>query len=593
MLTRLRQLIAAPVFEDEGKTRAASLLNTALLTLLAAGALIPPALVLADPTGTTLTLVIGVVVTAMSLGLLVLTHRGHVRTASVLLSTIMFAILTVTVYVFGVTRDYSATTYFLIIVIASLLLGGRAAIVFGLLSMLVTAIVFYAELHGIIVPLKTAMGMADLIMLVTGLGATTLLLRFAVRRIDEGFARAHRSAQALAESNRELQTSHDAVQDQARDLARRTRYMEATAKVARDAASVLDLQELLTRIVTLISERFGFYHTGIFLLDPTGEWAVLQAASSEGGQRMLARRHRLRVGEEGIVGYVTGQSQPRVALDVGTDAVFFDNPDLPETRSEMALPLRARGEIIGALDVQSTEPAAFSDEDVAVLQTLADQVAVAISNARLFEQVQESLEAVHRAYGESSHEGWRKQLRTHPDLGFFRDKRGIIPVSDVWRPEMKTAPGPALSTVEGPALSTVEGPDQATPGKDGTTHLAMPVRVRGYTIGLIDARKPDDAGEWTPEEIALLGALSDQLGVALESARLYQDAQRRAARERLTSEITDRMRRTPNMDELMKTAIQELSTALGTSRIFVQLSTLPESAETGDKNATPLPPEAK
>jgi len=577
MLTRLRQVFAAPVFEDEGTTRAASLLNTTLLTLFVVAVLAPPLLVLVEPTGVTFTLLAGAIVAMLAVGLLVLTRRGRVQAASLLLSSVMFAIVTSVAYTFGIRYNYGVTAYFLVIVMAGLLMGDRAAIILGLLSMLVTVAVFYAEARGAIVFAKTAVGVADLIIVVASLGLTSLLLRFAVRGIAEGFERARRNAQGLAESNRELQASRDTLQAQARDLTRRTRYLEATAEVARDAASVLDLQKLLSRCVALVSERFGFYHAGIFLLDPAGEWAVLQAASSEGGQRMLARGHRLRVGKEGIVGHVTSQGQPRIALDVGEDAVFFENPDLPETRSEIALPLRARGEIIGALDVQSVEPEAFTEEDVAVLQTLADQVGVAISNARLFQQAEESLAAERRAYGELSGRSWRELLHTQPDLGFLRDERGILPAGDVWRPAMEAA------------LRT----GQATLRKDSATSLAMPVTVRGHVIGVIDAHKPDGAGAWTTEEITLLRTLSDQLGVALESARLYQDAQRRAARERLTGEITARMRRTPNMDELMKTTIQELSAVLGTSRIFVQLSTLPDPVEAGAKNATPPQSEAE
>jgi GAF domain-containing protein len=577
MLTRLRQALAAPVFEDEETTRTARLLNTTLLILLVVGTLVPPILVLVEPTGATLTLVAGAIMAILAVALLILTHRGRIQTASLVLSSVMFAILTASVYTFGIKHDYSVTAYFLIIVMAGLLMGGRAAIIFGLLSVLVMVGVFYAEDSGAIVPDKTAVGVADLVMVGAGLVLTALLLRFAVRASAEGFERARRNAQALAKSNRELQASRDTLQAQARDLTRRTHYLEATAEIARDAASVLDPQRLLSRCVALVSERFGFYHAGIFLLDAASEWAVLQAASSEGGQRMLARGHRLRVGKEGIVGYVTSQGQPRIALDVGEDAVFFENPDLPETRSEIALPLRARGKIIGALDVQSIEPEAFTEEDVAVLQTLADQVGVAISNARLFQQAEESLAAERRAYGELSGRSWQELLHTQPDLGFLRDERGILPAGDVWRPAMEAA------------LRT----GQAALRHDSATSLAMPVKVRGQVIGVIDAHKPDGAGAWTTEEITLLRTLSDQLGVALESARLYQDAQRRAARERLTSEVTARMRRTPNMDELMKTTIQELSAVLGTSRIFVQLSTLPDPAEAGAKNATPPQSEAE
>jgi GAF domain-containing protein len=566
MLTRLRQVLAAPVFEDESTTRAASLLNTTLLILFVVSVVAPPMLVLAEPTGATFTLLVGAIVAVLAVGLLVLTRRGRVQAASLLLSSVLFAILTSVVYTYGIRYNYGVTAYFLAIVMAGLLMGGRAAIILGLLSMLVTVAVFYAEGRGAIVFAKTAVGVADLIIVVASLGLTSLLLRFAVRGIAEGFERARRNAQALAKSNRELQASRDTLQAQARDLTRRTRYLEATAEVARDAASVLDLQKLLSRCVALVSERFGFYHAGIFLLDPASEWAVLQAASSGGGQRMLARGHRLRVGKEGIVGYVTSQGRPRIALDVGEDAVFFENPDLPETRSEIALPLRARDEIIGALDVQSVEPAAFTEEDVAVLQTLADQVGVAISNARLFQQAEESLAAERRAYGELSGKSWKELLHTQPDLGFLRDGRGILPAGDVWRPAMEAA------------LRT----GQAALRNDSATSLAMPVKVRGQVIGVIDAHKPDGAGAWTTEEITLLRTLSDQLGVALESARLYQDAQRRAARERLTGEITDRMRETLDVDTVLQTAVREMRQILDLAEAEVRLGIGPASGKTGD-----------
>jgi GAF domain-containing protein/HAMP domain-containing protein len=350
------------------------------------------------------------------------------------------------------------------------------------------------------------------------------------------------------------------VADRTRDLERRTHYLEATAEVAREAVSVLDLHELLSRVTALISQRFGFYHTGLFLLDPSGEWAVLQAASSEGGQRMLASGHRLRVGRKGIVGYVTGRGEPRIALDVGADAVFFDNPDLPDTRSEMALPLRARGEIIGALDVQSKEPEAFSGEDAAVLQTLADQVAMAISNARLLQQAEEGLEAERRTYGELSRQAWDEMLRARPDLGYRYNEEGVVPLAG--HPQ-------SPSERRGDDSERVSEPVEELP------ELGLPVRVRGRVIGTINAHKPGGAGEWTAEEVTLMETLTDQLGVALESARLYQDTQRRAARERLTGQVTARMRETLDMETVLKTAVQEVREALGLPEVIVRLTTQP------------------
>jgi GAF domain-containing protein len=351
------------------------------------------------------------------------------------------------------------------------------------------------------------------------------------------------------------------VQQRTSDLARRARYLEATSEVARAAAGLLDLEQQLARVSTMISERFGFYHTGIFLLDPTRKWAILQAVSSKGGKRMLARGHRLRVGEEGIVGYATAYNLPRIALDVGEDAVYFDNPDLPETRSEIALPLRARGEIIGALDVQSREPDAFSDEDVSALQTLADQVAVAISNARLFQQAQDSLEAQRRAYGELSLQAWRELLRGRPSLGFLRNQQGLTPTEYLWRPEMDTALRTGTSALD----------------QDGAQRLAVPIKVSNHVIGVIDARKPDDAGIWGPEEVALMETLSEELGLALEGARLHEDTQRRAARDRLMSDIVTRMRETLDMEVVLQTAIRDIGQALNIAEVEVRMGHSPSS----------------
>ena len=185
-------------------------------------------------------------------------------------------------------------------------------------------------------------------------------------------------------------TQQLAVQNESLQL--RGRQLQTVAEVARSIVSTREVDTLLNQVTRLVSDRFGFYHTGIFLLDENGEYAVLRAANSEGGRRMLDRRHRLRVGQVGIVGYVTGSGEPRIATDVGEDAVYFNNPDLPDTRSEMALPLKLGGVTIGALDVQSRESNAFSEEDVTLFTTLADQISVAIENANAYEISQQTVE---------------------------------------------------------------------------------------------------------------------------------------------------------------------------------------------------------
>ncbi|MCJ7433531.1 MAG: GAF domain-containing protein, partial [Anaerolineales bacterium] len=212
------------------------------------------------------------------------------------------------------------------------------------------------------------------------------------------------------------------------ESSKRAQQFEAITKVARAISATQNLQVLLPQISRVISEQFGFYHVGIFLNDPTNQIAMLGAANSEGGQRMLARRHQLKIGAQGIVGFVTGTGQSRIALDVGDDAVFFNNPDLPNTRSEMALPLMIADKIIGALDVQSTESNAFSNEDLEVLSMLADQVSVAIQNARLFDQTKKALaesEATSRQY---LRESWSRISSEHKLTGYRYTASGASPL---------------------------------------------------------------------------------------------------------------------------------------------------------------------
>jgi GAF domain-containing protein len=453
-------------------------------------------------------------------------------------------------------------SFLLILPVLSGLFFGRRVGVIALVLAAVTLVAFgWAFASGVLViPQEQMAAVTDVgswlsRILIFVLLALLLLLpeSFLFQRLVDSLTRSQELTQELDAQRANLE---QVVADRTADVARRSAQLETAAQVARDATAITDVQQLLEQTVHLISERFGFYHTGIFLLDETGQYAVLQAASSEGGQRMLARRHQLRVGEVGIVGYVTGRGEPRVALDVGTDAVYFDNPDLTETRSEMALPLRARGEIIGALDVQSTEQAAFRDEDVTVLQALADQVATAISNARLFQQVQDTLDAERRAYGQLTLGAWRDLSRTQPELRQSYDPHGLLPSDGRWREPMRQA------MREGRSIANVDG----SPGS-----LTMPVKVHDQVIGVLDARKPEGAGDWSAEEITLLQTLVDQLGGALETARLYQDTQRHAVEDRLVGEITGRMRQTLDIDTVLRTAVREMGIALGLPRIEVRL----------------------
>ncbi len=394
---------------------------------------------------------------------------NEISTGGMLVAVIPVALIVWSLFAFGQARKRLGEPY-LAISVAILFLG---LILGGLMDISVPILSF-----------------ADLISVsVLGYGVVRRQLFNPLRELTQDLeGKVEERTQELARAAAELEKANLA-------LSRRSKQLEAAAQVARNAAAIRDLRQLLDVTVRLISDRFGFYHAGIFLVDDAREYAVLRAASSEGGQRMLKRGHKLRVGEVGIVGYVAGTGKPRIALDVGEDAVFFNNPDLPMTRSEMGLPLVMHGEVIGVLDVQSTEPGAFSDEDVAILQTMADQVALAIENARLLAEAEARLQEMNILLGRYSRAGWEELAAGRTGWGYVYDGLEVLPRQAV----------------------------EDTTDIQREARLTVPLQVRGTTVGRLALLMRE--GTPSPEAVALAQTVAEQAGLALENARLFLQTQ--------------------------------------------------------------------
>ena len=321
----------------------------------------------------------------------------------------------------------------------------------------------------------------------------------------------------------------------------RSAQFEAIARIARTIRSSRSLDTLLPQITEAISQEFSFYHVGIFLTDNTREYAILVAANSEGGKRMLARNHRLLIGGAGIVGFVTNSGQPRVALDVGLDAAFFNNPDLPETHSEIALPLRASSDVFGALDVQSRDINAFSQEDVSILSALSDQVSIAIQNARSLQQASEALAQVQASSAQTGRQQWFEFLDGQALVGYSFDG---VETKRIAPEEPRSAPG-----------------------------LSIPLTSRGVRIGTLKLSAAGDATRaWTSDEIAIAQATAERTALALENARLLLEAQKRAAKERTVGQISTRIGSLVNLDTILQTAIQELGINLPETDVAIQFT---------------------
>lgn len=365
----------------------------------------------------------------------------------------------------------------------------------------------------------------------------------------------------------------DRVQSRTEELAQqnqflqfRSRQLETVSEVARSITAASEIESLLSRVTTLISERFGFYHVGIFLVDDQNEFAVLRAANSEGGQRMLARQHKLLVGQVGIIGFVTGKGEPRIATDVGKDAVFFNNPDLPRTRSEMGLPLRIGEQIIGALDVQSELSDAFSQEDVELFSILADQISIAISNNRLLAETARALEEMRKVHQQYLKQEWGREIseQQHPSFRYTQQGLQVEP--------LETSPEAQSVLQQGKPYIRQSRVDEL--GVLVPAMVALPVMVRGEAIGVIRLNE-SSTRDFTEEEIETASLVADQVGQALENARLFEQTMRRAERERKVLEITSRIRSVNDPETMMQIAVDELQRTLNASRAQILVKAPP------------------
>ena len=463
-------------------------------------------------------------------------------------SGLIFLIGATILFGYGISAD--ASTFLLaFITITALLFDYRGSLIALALSIIIMAIIGWMAFNGILKFIGAPAGnVADWI--IYGLdmsvpGAVIILAVFflkrefnkvlhQVREVFQAFQAEHAQLEErVAERTADLMKANQKTTEQASRL-------RTVAEVSRSAAAISEQDRLMNVLTNLISQQLGYYHIGIFLLDEPREYAILSASNSEGGARMLARKHRLQVGQQGMVGYVTSSGLPRIALDVGADAVFFNNPDLPETRSEMCLPLKVNEIVIGALDIQSTEANAFTEEDYSVLSILADQVAIAIQNAKSNEETKRALQEAEFSFSQLTGHAWRKFSRERDVKGYRF--RGI-----------KAEP--------------IQG--QSSEAK-ANGQINMPIRLRGQVIGNLKLNRTDEGQSWTEDELAMAQATAERVALAMENARLLEEAQRNAVKEQRISDITSKISQSINLRNVLQTAVEELGHVIPGSDVVIQ-----------------------
>jgi GAF domain-containing protein len=558
----IRSLLSPPVFQEDEKNFRAKFINVFAWSVIGLLSLAIALHLLGGAKNFTVFIFFGLI--AVMLIALYLLRRGFVNASGMVIILLSWLGVSIQAYTADGVKDVIVVAFVALGLLASIIVNwrvGGAVILSGLLVIWTLAIL--ESNHYLVPSAQAPIAFARDLSLV--FIAITILVYFSAKSMRDAIQRATTSEKNLIISNESLkelnQSLENRVADRTAELTvanerneRRARQFEAIAKVARATTSVQDEDTLLSSLAHVISEQFGFYHVGIFLLDEEHQHAVLRASNSEGGRKMLARRHSLRVGHAGIVGHVAGSGTPRVALDVELDTAFKDNPDLPDTHSELALPLKVGEHIIGVLDVQSTEVNAFQAEDTEILYTLADQVAIAIQNARSHEATHKLLDEAQKASGSYLKETWRLLQSQEKKVGYLISDNTVRPLE-----KFVSTPHVNKAVFQGEVLV-----------EDGATAtLALPIRLRGEVVGVLDIHVPE-GHEWDPDEVDIAKAVADRLSLALESATLLQSTQRRAEIERVIAEISGKISASINLRNVLQTAVEELGHALPGSEVVIQ-----------------------
>lgn len=370
-------------------------------------------------------------------------------------------------------------------------------------------------------------------------GAFTLL----IEGLDTNLKKQAALSESLAHERDRLE---ERINERTQGLQRRIVQQRTAAEISKTISAINDTNTLLQQVADLIKERFELYYVGIFMIDPVHQAAILQAGTGEAGEKMRSVGHRLALTSNSMIGWCITNRKPRIALDVGKEAVRFNNPYLPLTRSEMALPLIAYDRVLGAVSIQSDQPNAFDENDITVLESVTNSLAIALENARLQTEIQHNLVEINSLNNEYVQQAWAETIATNGQLAYEY-----------------TNPFPA--------------------GTDTLSHtLQVPLMLRNVIIGQIeiDINRP----MLTENERAFVEQISGQTALALENARLQADIERRAIQEQKLDELTRRFSRAVSIDEILRSAAEEFGQLPTVSDVAVHLNPQAQAGLTDHPN---------
>lgn len=563
MWTRVRRIFAPPSFpEEEDKTRKARYANVIAFAFLGIALAYEAAVRVFDYyTGLSILDLILFGVAALCLIGLILLRRGYVALTSMLLVVLTWAAsngLAATGY--GA-KDASYIVNFAIILMAGLLLGWQGSLVFTALSILSGLALAYAEQSGLVgvTDYPVTLFVRDVAFV---FGLSWVFIYLLINGLENALRRSRTNLAQLQAANTSLNTTQKELQNRSvellsanQQLENRTKKLHAIAIVTRTAAAIQDFDLLLSSITSTISRQLDYYYVGLFLLDEQREFAILRSANTDAGQKLLSQGYRIPVGKSVPIRLVAQTGRPYTIP--GQGPALSEKLSFPETRSQLLLPLKSAEQVVGFLDIQSSEEQAFSEDDISILSILTDQVAITIQNLLLYEQSQNALRQADLTSQQISAQAWKAYEKAIQAKGYRYDGIKSEPLKD------------------------------SKPINDGNNSLAVPIELRGQTIGSFHLNPSDPARGWTDDELVIVRATAERVALALEGARLLDEAQKRATREAFLSDVATKLSASFQLDSILRDTVQELGQTLKNSTVTFQLinpSALPTASEPEKSN---------
>ncbi len=393
--------------------------------------------------------------------------------------------------------------------------------------------------------LPSGSGWVVSILVLAVLGTATIL--FTISMINNLKMTIVRRRKLYEETERKTAQLEQQVNEATEDAERRLIQIRTASDIARSISSLQDPKMILQQVVDQIQQRFNLYYVGVFLVDESQN-AVLKAGTGQAGQRMIAAGHQLQVGGTSMIGWCIANRQPRIALDVGKEPVRFNNPHLPETRSELALPILSHSESLGALTIQSTRPNAFDENDIRVLQGITDSLAIALENAILFEKTEQNLEEIRSLNQAYLRQGWTEAAAFNGDIQYTYENK-------------------------------------KSKNENAANLIQVPMILRDQVIGQISLET--DKSNLSPDDLEFVEAVTTQTALALENARLIDETQRKAFQEETISHLSVEFSRGLNIEGIITNAVKELSRLPAVSEVSIYLGAPEIVPDAGNNGHTP------